>query len=177
MYSADSTFINSSVGTTEYVFHSWWGLDGRFTRCADDVWADGKSSLSFLARKYISAKAMISAHITPSSKRNPKSKLPTISSMPMNPNANPASTEKTNWATAISCLLICLTNKRKKNESLINPKNSFFPYTIPENVQAYVALEQFSNISPNLPLLHCNAFGHGLKLSWLMKGLESLVSE
>lgn len=53
-------------------------------------------SLSFLAKKYISAKAIIKAHIIPSNKRNPNSILPTIRLMPRKPKAKPAATEKMN---------------------------------------------------------------------------------
>lgn len=58
---------------------------------------------------------MIRAQIIPNNNLNPKSKFPTINSTPINPKAKPASTENTNCATAISCLFICFTEKKKKN--------------------------------------------------------------
>lgn len=57
---------------------------------------------------------MIRAHIIPNNNLNPKSKVElSINSMPMNPNKNPAAVEITNCKTAINCLLICLTIKKK----------------------------------------------------------------
>lgn len=57
---------------------------------------------------------MIKAHIIPSNNLKPKSKVVlNINSIPINPNKNPAAVEITNWRTAISCLLICLTENIK----------------------------------------------------------------
>jgi hypothetical protein len=57
---------------------------------------------------------MIKAHIIPNNNLKPKSKVVlNINSIPINPNKNPAAVEITNWRTAISCLLICLTENIK----------------------------------------------------------------
>lgn len=66
-------------------------------------------SFNCLARKYNSASATVKALIMPSKSLKPKSKFPTISSMPMKPNANPVNTDTINWNTAINCLFSCFT--------------------------------------------------------------------